>query len=114
MTVGSLPNDGIVVYERPKRKGATVLGQSSGAKRRARSTIWPDEVQIGAKGLFRSTRELRGYGRMEVRSRRGFGCYVECRGLMAHGDNLSVATARLIRLLDPDVELLSSADRRLA
>ena len=76
---------------------------------------WPDSVNGDAKGVFRSTRHLRGKAKMQVRSRSGFGYYVCCGGLMAHGDNLSIATAPLIRTLDSEVETVLSRDgKRLA
>jgi hypothetical protein len=51
--------------------------------------------------------------RFEVRSRRGFGFWVTARGLgnpIAHGRTLSEATAALIKLIDPTVEVVNDVN----
>jgi len=119
----------IARYERPEPQGAGKLGRLGAAVRRSRSTGWPAEVSSGARGVFTSHRTLTGLRalglncgasgiRFEVRSRKGAGVWVMARGLgnaIAHGRMLSEATADLIKLLDPTVEVVrDTRGRRLA
>jgi hypothetical protein len=113
--------------ERPESQDGGKMGRMGGAARRARSTGWPAEVSSGARGVFTSHRTLTGLRelglkvaqiRFEVRSRSGFGVYVMAHGLgnpIAHGRTLSEATAALVKLIDPTVEIVNDVrGRRLA
>ncbi len=117
----------IARYERPESRDGGKLGLLGGAARRARSTTWPAEVSgVGAR-VFSSHRTLKGlkalglpidHVAMDIRSRKGAGFWVMARGLdnpIAHGRTLSEATAALIKLLDPTVDVVNDTNgNRLA
>ena len=108
-------------------KSASWRGRSGRSIRRTRSSFWPPEVRERVRGTFTSYRTLSGLKalglpieqvRVEVRSRRGLGVWVMPHAFgcpVAHGRTLSEATAALIRMLDPEVEVVrDTAGRVLA
>lgn len=95
--------------------------------RRQKRMRWPVEVRDKNRDVFDSYRRLVGLRRLglsldsiriDVRSRRGQGVWVMARGFgnpIAHGKDLSQATAALVMLLAPDIEAGNDADgKRLA
>lgn len=98
-------------------KCASARGRLGREVRRLRGDRWPKEAAAARRDVFRSVRWLTGLKALglstdqvpfEVRSRRGHGVWVMARGLgnpIAHGKDLGEATAALVRLLVPDIEI---------
>ena len=104
---------------RPESRDGGKLGQTGNAAKAARAELWPPEVRTARHDVFSSHRTLKGLRALgllidsvvfDIRSRRGFGFWVMARGLgnpIAHGGTLSEATAALIKLMDPSVEIVN-------
>jgi len=114
--IGEVAN---AAYTRPKSRDGGKLGQTGNAAQAARAELWPPEVRTARHDVFSSHRTLKGLRalglsvdqvRFEIRSRKGAGVWVMARGLgnpIAHGGTLSEATAALIKLIDPTVEIVN-------
>jgi hypothetical protein len=112
---------------RLKSRADGKLGRTGNAAKASRAELWPLEVRTARHDVFSSHRTLKGLRAFglsvdsvvfDIRSRRGFGVWVIARGLgnpIAHGRTLSEATAALVKLIDPTVEIVNDVrGRRLA
>lgn len=116
-----MPESVSIAQLRKSAPARAVLARDGRHQKRLR---WPVEVRDKNRDVFDSYRRLIGLRdlglssdsiRIDVRSRRGLGVWVMARGLgnpIAHGKDLSEATAALVKMLAPDIEAVTVADDR--